>query len=181
MSKRSITNFIILIAVICGVAGVAAYQAQRRRNAPTDRPGPAGGADAARPGEVCPEPPPIATDGGVRDAQAAPAASEPASAPATASAPTTQKLPRMVDLGADKCIPCKQLAPILEELKQEYAGRVTVEFIDVWRNPKAGEPYKIRVIPTQIFFDASGKEIWRHEGFLPKADFIAKFKEMGVK
>ncbi len=46
---------------------------------------------------------------------------------------------------------------------------------------KAGEPYKIRVIPTQIFFDLDGKEVWRHEGFLPKNDFIAKFAELGVK
>jgi thioredoxin 1 len=98
-----------------------------------------------------------------------------------ASPAAAKKMPRIVDLGADKCIPCKQLAPILEELKKEYAGRVTVEFIDVWKNPKAGEPYKISVIPTQVFFDAEGKEVWRHVGFLPKADFIAKFAELGVK
>ncbi|MBN2448110.1 MAG: thioredoxin family protein [Phycisphaerae bacterium] len=90
-------------------------------------------------------------------------------------------LPRVVDLGADKCIPCKKLAPILEELKNEYAGRVTVEFIDVWKDPKAGEPYNIRLIPTQVFFDRDGKEVWRHEGFLPKADFVAKFAELGVE
>jgi thioredoxin 1 len=99
----------------------------------------------------------------------------------SAPAPSERRLPRVVDLGADKCIPCKQLAPILEELKKEYAGRVTVEFIDVWKNPDAGTPYKIKLIPTQIFFDADGKEVWRHEGFLPKADFIAKFAELGVK
>jgi thioredoxin 1 len=58
---------------------------------------------------------------------------------------------------------------------------VVVEFIDVWKNPKAGEPYKIRVIPTQVFFDADGKEVWRHEGFLPRADFVKKFAELGVK
>lgn len=106
----------------------------------------------------------------------------------TAGSPTpptspavAKKMPRVVDLGADKCIPCKQLAPILEELKKEYAGRVTVDFIDVWKNPKAGEPYQIRVIPTQVFFDADGKEVWRHEGFLPKEEFVKKFAELGVK
>ncbi|HRT43300.1 MAG TPA: thioredoxin family protein, partial [Phycisphaerae bacterium] len=71
--------------------------------------------------------------------------------------------------------------PILEELKKEYAGRVEVEYIDVWKNKAAAEPYKIRIIPTQIFYDREGKEVWRHEGFLPKADFIAKFAELGVK
>jgi thioredoxin 1 len=46
-------------------------------------------------------------------------------------ATTTAKLPRLVDLAAGKCIPCKMMAPILEELKKEYAGRMNVEFIDV--------------------------------------------------
>jgi thioredoxin 1 len=105
--------------------------------------------------------------------------STPKSAPA--SQPIAAKLPRVVDLGADKCKACKELAPILEELKKEYAGRVTVEFIDVWKNPKAGGPYKLRIIPTQVFFDRDGKEVWRHEGFLPKKDFVAKFAELGVK
>jgi thiol-disulfide isomerase/thioredoxin len=66
------------------------------------------------------------------------------------------KLPKLVDLGADKCIPCKAMAPILKDLKAEYAGRMDVEFIDVWKNPDAGKTYKIKLIPTQIFFDASG-------------------------
>jgi len=89
-------------------------------------------------------------------------------------------LPRLVDLGADKCIPCKMMAPILEELKEEYAGRLNVEFIDVWKNPEAGSEYGIKLIPTQIFYDASGKELFRHEGFYSKEDILAKWKEFGV-
>ena len=91
-----------------------------------------------------------------------------------------KQLPRLVDLGADKCIPCKMMAPILEELKQEYAHRMQVEFIDVWKNPNAGEKYGIRIIPTQIFFDASGKELFRHEGFFSKEDILSKWKQLGV-
>jgi thioredoxin 1 len=97
-----------------------------------------------------------------------------------ATAATTAKLPRLVDLGATKCIPCKLMAPVLEELKKEYAGRMNVEFIDVWVNPDAGKPYGIEVIPTQIFFDASGKELFRHVGFFAKEDILAKWKELGV-
>jgi len=97
---------------------------------------------------------------------------------ATEASPTA--LPRLVDLGADKCIPCKQMAPILEELKTAYAGQLEVEFIDVWKNPDAGGQYGIRMIPTQIFFDASGKELFRHEGFYGKEDMLAKWKELGV-
>ena len=89
-------------------------------------------------------------------------------------------LPRLVDLGAGKCIPCKKMAPILEELKKEYAGRMDVEFIDVWKNPDAGKAYGVEMIPTQIFYDASGKELDRHTGFFGKEDILAKWKELGV-
>jgi thioredoxin 1 len=93
---------------------------------------------------------------------------------------TTKGLPRMVDLGADKCIPCKMMAPILEQLKSEYEGKLIVDFIDVWKNPDEGPKYNIKLIPTQIFFDASGKERFRHEGFFSKEDILAKWKELGV-
>ena len=93
---------------------------------------------------------------------------------------TAAKLPKLLDLGAGKCIPCKMMAPILEELKKEYVGRMNVEFIDVWQNPDAGKPYGIEVIPTQIFYDAEGKELFRHVGFFAKEDILAKWKELGV-
>jgi thioredoxin 1 len=89
-------------------------------------------------------------------------------------------LPRLLDLGSTTCIPCKMMAPILEELKKEYAGRLQVEFVDVMANPDAATPYKISLIPTQIFFDAAGKERFRHEGFFSKEDILAKWKELGV-
>jgi thioredoxin 1 len=89
-------------------------------------------------------------------------------------------LPRLLDLGADKCIPCKMMAPLLEELKTAYNGKLQVDFIDVWKNPDEAPKYKISVIPTQIFYDVSGKELFRHEGFFPREDIIAKWKEFGV-
>ena len=91
-----------------------------------------------------------------------------------------QGLPKLMDLGAGKCIPCKMMAPILEEMKKDYAGKLEVAFIDVWKNPDAGKQYKIEVIPTQIFYDATGKELFRHIGFYAKADILAKWKELGV-
>ena len=105
--------------------------------------------------------------------QAADADREPAKAPGS--------LPRLVDLGKDTCIPCKMMAPILEELKLEYEGRAVVEVIDLRVNAEAANTYAIRLIPTQIFFDSNGKEVWRHEGFLPKDQIVAKFAEMGVE
>jgi len=98
---------------------------------------------------------------------------------ASASPKEKQSLPRLVDLGAKKCIPCKMMAPILEDLKKEYKGRMEVAFIDVWENREAGQKYGIRAIPTQIFYDASGKERFRHEGFYSKEDILAKCKVLG--
>ena len=91
-----------------------------------------------------------------------------------------KNLPKLIDLGADKCIPCKMMAPILEGLRREYEGRMEVIFIDVWKNQDAGGQYGIRLIPTQIFFDASGKELYRHEGFFAKEDILAKWRELGI-
>jgi len=96
-------------------------------------------------------------------------------------AETTANLPRLVDLGAKKCIPCKMMAPILEELKKEFTGVLNVDFIDVWQSPEKAREYSIQVIPTQIFYDANGKELFRHEGFFAKEDILAKWKDLGVK
>jgi len=87
-----------------------------------------------------------------------------------------------VDLGATSCRACKALAPILAALREEYKGRLDVEFIDVWKNRNAGQPYGIRVIPTQVLFDKVGKEVWRHEGFISNEDLKKLFAEkVGVK
>ena len=66
-----------------------------------------------------------------------PAAVAPATQPSHAATTPTVGIPRLVDIGADKCIPCKAMAPILVELRNEYAGRMEVEFVDVWKNPAA--------------------------------------------
>jgi thioredoxin 1 len=92
-----------------------------------------------------------------------------------------QALPRLVDLGADKCVPCKMMAPILEELRETYAGRLDVQFIDVWKDPAPGREYGVKVIPTQIFFDEQGNELFRHQGFMSREDILAKWAELGYE
>jgi thioredoxin 1 len=91
----------------------------------------------------------------------------------------SKNLPLMIELGSDQCKPCKMMAPILEELANEYKGKLKIEFYDVWKNQGYGRKYNIRVIPVQIFFDADGKELFRHEGFFPKESILAKWKELG--
>jgi len=94
---------------------------------------------------------------------------------------TESGLPKLVDLGATACIPCKKMAPILDELEVEYAGVLDVSFIDVWQpvNKVLAESYGVEEIPAQIFLDPEGKELWRHVGFITKTDILAKWEELG--
>ncbi|MEW6216892.1 MAG: thioredoxin domain-containing protein [Candidatus Bipolaricaulota bacterium] len=111
-----------------------------------------------------------------------PAADEPLPVPeGPVAVPEPPKpLPKLIDLGADKCIPCKQMAPILEELRVQYADVFEVVFIDVWKNPSEADRYGIRIIPTQIFYGANGKELFRHTGFYSKEQILSKWKQLGV-
>jgi len=103
-----------------------------------------------------------------------------AHAQTAAKASPVVKLPRVVDVGADKCVPCVMMAPELENLRKEYAGALEVEFVDVWKYPEEARKYGVRAIPTQIFYDATGRELGRHLGFISKDDILAKFKELGI-
>ena len=98
-----------------------------------------------------------------------------------ASVPSAAPLPRLVDVGAGKCIPCKAMAPILEQLRVDYAGRLEVTFIDVWKSPERAEPYRIQLIPTQIFYGADGRELARHQGFMSREEIVAQWKAVGVE
>jgi len=86
----------------------------------------------------------------------------------------------MIDLGAHTCIPCKLMEPILSKLKKDYQGKATIAFIDVRENRDEGYKYDIRAIPTQIFYDAKGKEVYRHEGFLAEAAIVDILNRLGV-
>lgn len=99
-------------------------------------------------------------------------------------APETLPVPgmvTMVDLGAGKCIPCKLMAPILAQAERDYRGRAAVAFIDVWEQPAQAERFGIKLIPTQIFFTADGKEALRHEGFLDRKGIDAVMARLGVQ
>jgi thioredoxin 1 len=87
----------------------------------------------------------------------------------------------MVDLGAHKCIPCKMMAPILTKLTKEYEGKAAIIFIDVWEDNSQGSKFGIKSIPTQIFFDREGKEVYRHQGFMAEDAIVAQLDKMGAK
>ena len=106
----------------------------------------------------------------------------PPSAPfATAADAPVKGMVTMIDLGAKTCIPCAMMAPILVKLEKEYAGRAAVIFFDVREDMAPARRFGIRAIPTQIFFNKDGKEVYRHEGFLSEEEIVRRFKDMGVK
>lgn len=86
----------------------------------------------------------------------------------------------MIDLGAKKCIPCKMMAPIMEKMEKVYQGKAAIVFIDVWENRRQAGRFGISAIPTQIFFDPKGKEVYRHVGFMSEEAIVAQLKKMGV-
>lgn len=90
-------------------------------------------------------------------------------------------LPQLVDLGAGTCGPCKMMAPILDEMSETFEGQLSVVFIDVREDGEAGKRFGISIIPTQIFFDAEGNELFRHQGFFSREDILTKWTELGFE
>jgi thioredoxin 1 len=90
-------------------------------------------------------------------------------------------LPKLLDFGRGKCIPCKKMAPILQELSEEYKDRVIIKIIEIDQEPGLTTANRIRLIPTQIFFDVKNQEVLRHEGFMSKDDIKKVFQKMGIQ
>lgn len=99
------------------------------------------------------------------------------------NSPGLKPLVTFVELGSVKCIPCKKMQPVMKAIEEKYAGRVKVVFHDVWTEEgrSSGDVYKVRLIPTQVFLDSTGKEFFRHEGFYPEAEIIEMLGERGLK
>ena len=88
-----------------------------------------------------------------------------------------------VELGSVNCIPCKQMQPVMKAIEEKYGDQVKVIFYDVWKEDqkKYATQYGIKLIPTQVFLDANGKEFHRHEGFYPEAEIDKILQGKGLK
>jgi thioredoxin 1 len=73
------------------------------------------------------------------------------------------------------------MAPILKELAEEYKGRVVVKIIEVYQEREMTQANRVRLIPTQVFYDTKNQEVFRHEGFMDKEQIKKVFDKMGVK
>ncbi len=87
--------------------------------------------------------------------------------------------PTLLDVGGAECIPCKAMAPVLEELNEELMGVAIIKFVDYWKYPKLASQFQFNVIPTQFFYDETGKLVKTHEGGITKEGILAIFAEMG--
>ena len=88
--------------------------------------------------------------------------------------------PLLVDFGANNCVPCRQLRPILKDIGKEQSGKAEVLIIDVYKFKSLAAEHKIQVVPTLIFFDKTGKEVYRHMGAWDKESIVKKLAEIGA-
>lgn len=98
------------------------------------------------------------------------------------SAEAKKPLVTFVELGSVKCVPCRQMQPVMAAIEKKYGEQIEVIFHDVWKSEERhfAEKYGIRVIPTQIFLDRDGKEFHRHEGFYPEAEIDRLLQNHGL-
>ena len=87
----------------------------------------------------------------------------------------------MIDLGRETCSQCKMMVPILEKLKKEYKGKAEIVFINLLEDPEQQYRFKLKALPTQIFFNPEGEEIYRHVGFMNEKDIVTQLNKMGVE
>ncbi len=175
--SKGIRIGIVVVAVALFAIAIVLKEGGRSGSAATGPPEarPVAGsvqADDARTGRAMPLESPGAGEASLQS----PASPE---SPAGMASQDQAALPRFVKLGSDKCIPCKMMAPILEELHKEYGERMIIEEIDVRDNRAAASLYSVRVIPTSVFFDGSGRELFRQEGFMDKAAILSKWQDLG--
>src|SRR4030043_1670930 len=88
--------------------------------------------------------------------------------------------PVLVDFGANACLPCRQMRPVLKEVGAEYSEKAKVLVIDVYKNQNLAQEYKVLMLPTLVFFDSKGKEAFRNVGIMEKEKIVGKLKEIGM-
>ena len=88
--------------------------------------------------------------------------------------------PVLVDFGANSCMPCRQLRPILKEIEKEQGEKVRILIIDVYKYQDLAREYRVQLIPTLVFLDKTGKEVFRHVGAWDKESIVGKLKEAGA-
>ena len=92
-----------------------------------------------------------------------------------------QGMVTMIDLGKKTCTQCKMMAPILEKLKVKYKGKAAIAFINLLDDPEQQYRFRLKALPTQIFFNPEGEEVFRHTGFMAEEAIVEQLGKMGVE
>jgi len=159
--KKSVRTKLVTVALLA-VAVIATVELQKFMKS----------RDEACVGGVCKLPSEIA--GAVVGPQSVPLLAAP-------SRTDRQPLPELIDFGAGNCATCKMMNIVLDELSRDYANQLSIRFFDAREHEETAKKYSIRMIPTQVFLDAAGNELFRHEGFISKEDIVAKWQELGIQ
>lgn len=86
-----------------------------------------------------------------------------------------------IEIGSDKCIPCRQMQSVLQSLRTKYSKQLNVIFFDIYKNKNDIAKYNVTLIPTQIIIDSTGKEILRHQGYFPEKEIDTFLINHGIK
>lgn len=87
----------------------------------------------------------------------------------------------VIEFGGPTCVPCRRMQPTLVDLQQKFGSRAQVRNFYVTEHLKEAQAYRVMVMPAQVIFDPSGKEVARHIGVWPKEEFIAVLAKAGLK
>lgn len=105
----------------------------------------------------------------------------PALDPAGLSQILTSKKWTVIEFGGPTCVPCVKMQPVLADLQKTFGNRAQIRNFYVTEHPKEAQAHKIMVMPTQVIFDPSGKEVARHIGYWPKDEFLSALGKAGLK
>ena len=103
----------------------------------------------------------------------------PAAKPAVTNSATAKI--KFLEIGSDKCIPCKQMKVVTENIVKKYGDELAFQYIDIYENKDVADDYKINLIPTQIFYNPKGVEIFRHVGYFPEEKIDSLLQANGLK
>jgi thioredoxin 1 len=160
MKKKQIVQISTVLGILLLVAGVWLYKNYETKATPTTAT-PAEAAVAAIAEPAIPSAAP--EDGTVTPAQSATPTAAETNEDFVLEAESinleqllTYQLPIIIDFGSDSCIPCKEMAPMLQAMNAETRGKAIIKFVDVWKHPRGASTFPIQVIPTQVIYRADG-------------------------
>lgn len=183
--KKNLSAFIVLLGMVAILVSCFTRPPTGKKTESGSLPSAAGAIceTVPQPASAATEPTPVpvkpAPELTEKPPLAKPSTAQPAGESAKPVAVAPKSLPRMWDFGSENCIPCKTMMGILTPMMKEFAGKVDVRIVNVYQEQALASQYRIQIIPTQVFMDTTGKELFRHVGVLTRDSILAKLNQFG--